>query len=62
MKQKIYNISQVFWLKYDIILKKSIGKILVNLDQDLDLNVDNNKKYKLKSTKNYLVNMKKAEG
>lgn len=24
-----------------------MGKILVNLDQDLDLNINNNKKYKL---------------
>lgn len=52
----------VFLLEQDITKKRRIDKKLVNLNPNLKLDVENAKKYKIKSIRDNAVYAKKAQG
>lgn len=53
--------SMHLFLSITLLKKKQIDKKFANLDLDLDLNIGNNKKYKIKSIKNSIVYTKNVQ-
>lgn len=50
----------MFLLKHNITKTKRINKKIANLDLNIDLDINNTKKYKVKNIKNSTINRKKS--